>query len=380
MKCKITLSIALALSLALLSASASAQAPSCFPAPAPGCLYLPPNPLPLQPIAERETTYTDVAGKNRTIKFAIRSPIGLPAPLPVVIWSHGGNDGKSNPLNVGVEWSETLARRGYIVVSIAHEPRTNNQRDKLCETLFGAGYDLSTCILFKYLHWDRPFDISAVIDKLELMNAQQGGVFFGKFDLEQIAVAGHSAGSGGTLSIAGAKRNFNTLVPFTPEDQRPKVFMAFSPQQPGIEGFYDTDFKKPNHSWESINRPVLIATGDGDNLCLSDYPGTTYTPGDCKGQLPYGRRIPFERMPAGSKYRLYFHDAEIFHGLFDLNVSKCSQKNVNLARCVEFSRELSAVAFAFLDSNLKGIPFATAWLNSDNIELANVGVNEYSRK
>lgn len=380
MKRRITLSIALALSVALLSAAAVAQAPSCFPVPAPGCLYLPPNPLPFQTTTHQKT-YNDVAGLQRTIEFAIRRPVGLPGPLPVVIWSHGGNDGKSNPLSVGVEWSERLVGRGYIVVSIAHEPRSRNQQDRLCDKL---GYsDAPTCARFNYLNWDRPHDISAVIDRLDWLNTRSSGEFLNKFDLTQLAVAGHSAGTGGVMSLAGAIRDFATVpafTPFAPVDQRPKVFMAFSPQQPGLEGFYDTDFKKPNHSWESITRPVLMVTGDGDNLCLANLPGIPFTPGDCRGQMPFGRRIPFERMPAGNKYRLYFHDADIFHGLFDLNVSKCPQKNVDPAKCTEFERDLSAIAFAFLDSHLKGIPFATAWLNSNNIELATLGIAEYSRK
>jgi LytTr DNA-binding domain len=64
---------------------------------------------------------------------------------------------------------------------------------------------------------------------------------------------GHSAGAGGALSVAGALRNF-TGTPGSLAEPRPAAFLSFSPQQPGTEGFCDTDFRKPLHSWQPIAR------------------------------------------------------------------------------------------------------------------------------
>ena len=209
-------------------------------------------------------------------------------------------------------------------MTIAHQPRDLTSRYALCAAP-PLTMDTATCDLFKHLHWDRPHDISAVINGLERLNA--AGEFRGQIDLLRIAVGGHSAGSSGALSVAGALRNFTGPV-LDMHDGRPVAFLALSPQGPGGEGFFDTDFKKPAHSWMSVDRPVLLGTGDGDNVCHR-----SAEPGTCVGDSPYVRRIGFERPPAGNKYQIYIHDADIFHTLFELNTADCAAKNVDQGKC-----------------------------------------------
>ena len=91
---------------------ALAQAPTCNQAPGPDCLYFPAANYGFTPF-ERSTFYTDTAGDQREVRVLIRQPLGAPAPMPVVVWSHGGADGKSSPATSMVEWSETTARAGY---------------------------------------------------------------------------------------------------------------------------------------------------------------------------------------------------------------------------------------------------------------------------
>ena len=250
-----------------------AQAPTCNQSLTPGCLYFPASRFTFQ-TTTRQVTYTDNAGQQRTIQAAIRIPTGAPIPMPVVIWSHGGATGKSDPLTSMVEWSDTTAEAGYLTVSIAHTPRTDQERLQLCQSI-GIN-DPATCEVFKHLNWDRPFDVRAVIDALVQMNQQ--GPFRGQISVNQIALGGHSAGAGGTLSVGGALRNFSgTSVSLA--DPRPVAFLAFSPQQPGTEGFFDTDFQQPTHSWQPVSRPTLIGTGDGDNSC-----DPIAIPGNCQGE------------------------------------------------------------------------------------------------
>lgn len=345
------------------------EAPTCNQALTPGCLYFPANKFAFQ-TTTGHTTYTDNAGLLRTVEIAIRKPVGAPAPMPVVIWSHGGASGKTNPLKSMVEWSDTTAEAGYLTISIAHLPRSTQERRELCQSLGINNPD--TCELFKHLHWDRPFDIRDVIDELERMNLQ--GEFRGQIDVDRIAVGGHSAGSSGALTVGGALRNF-TGTPIDLSDSRPVAFLAFSPQGPGGEGFFDTDFQRPTHSWMRIARPVLIGTGDGDSTCN---PGEE--PGTCEGDTPYGRRIGFDRMPAGNKYRLYVHDAEAFHTLFELNTAKCATLGVNQLKCDGIARSLRSAALAFLDSHVRQNVFARQWLRSNNIKIASQGIAEWNRK
>lgn len=357
---------------------AFAQAPTCNQALTPDCLYFPATEYAIgtePPEVTRKTEYRDIAGMPRKVQMVFRIPRGARGPLPVVIWSHGGADGKSDLDRIDdimLEWSRASAKAGYVAVTIAHHTRDQASREALC-AVAPLSIDAKTCKVFKYLNWDRPHDISAVIDELERMNASDE--FRGLMDIHHIAVGGHSAGAGGALSVAGALRNF-TGTALDLHDQRPVAFLAFSPQGPGSEGFFDTDFKQPDHSWKNIRRPVLIATGDGDSTC-----NRLEEPGSCFGDSPYIRRLSFERMPAGGKYQLYVHDADTFHMLFELKTSECgTSKNVDSAKCDEIARWLKSAALAFLDAHLKSDPLALQWLQSSNVVDASRGVAEWVRK
>jgi hypothetical protein len=347
---------------------AHAQAPPCGPVLTRDCLYFPATEFSFVPTSGK-TTYVDRANLKRAIAFAVRTPIGAPVPMPVMIWSHGGAEGKNDPENSLPAWSDVTAAAGYLTISIAHTPRLD--RPALCQAI--GITDAATCDLFKPLNWDRPFDISAVINELERMNRE--GDLRGKIDLTRIAVGGHSAGAGATLTIAGALRNF-TGAPLSFADKRPVAFLAFSPQQPGTEGFFDTDFKRALHSWAPISKPVLIGTGDGDSTCN---PGEE--PGSCPGDTPFGRRLNFDRMgSSGNKYRIYVHDADAFHTLFAMNTNKCAEVGVDQAKCDETGRWLQSAALAFLDGHVRQDRLAQQWLKSNNVGVASKGVAEWSRK
>ena len=358
-------------SIALLTAATTptfAQAPNCTASPAPDCLYIAAASYGVTPF-ERSLVYTDNAVRQREVRFLIRQPLGAPLPMPVVIWSHGGTDGKSNPAKSMAEWSELSARAGYLSISIAHAPRDDASRDALCQSI---GMDSAACRLFSHLNWDRPHDIRAVLDELERMAA---GELRGQIDTARVAVGGHSAGSGGAQTVAGAQRSF-VQPPGKLSDPRPIAFLALSPHQPGISGFFDTHFQKPGHSWTYVQRPMLTATGDGDDSC-----DALPVAGACIGDTPFGRRIGFARMPAsGNKYHLYIHDADTFHMLFELNASACPDKHVDAAKCAEIVRWLSSTALAFLDGHVRQSPAALQWLQSNRIEQASGGVAEWQRK
>ena len=361
--------IVFVIAFVIASTTAHAQAPTCNQVPGPNCLYVPAASYGFTPF-ERSTSYTDNGGDLREVRFLIRQPLGAPAALPVVVWSHGGADGKRSPTTSMVEWSETTARAGYLSVSIGHTHREPASRRRLCSAIGIA--DDATCTVFKYLNWDRPHDIRAVLDALGLLSTTE---FRGQIDMQRIAVGGHSAGAGAAQTVAGAKRIF-VGAPVDLSDPRPIAFLAFSPQQPGSEGFFDTRFQKERHSWTGVLRPVLTATGDGDSTC-----NPAPAPGSCIGDTPFGRRIGFQRMAAdGNKYHLYLHDADAFHMLFELNAAKCPQMNVDAAKCGEMVRWLSSAALAFLDSHVKQLPAAVQWLQSKNIEQASGGVAEWQRK
>jgi hypothetical protein len=328
---------------------------------------------------ERSTSYTDIAGLSRTVNVWVRMPSGAPVPMPVVIWSHGGPEGKNNPRNSLSEWGITTAEAGYLTINIAHPPRFEPPNGTSWPMLCAAmqpPLDGTACKNFKFLNWDRPHDIRAVLDELTLMNAQ--GPLRGQIDLTKIVLAGHSSGSSGVLSTLGALRQFGgPVLDLSDPLDRPIAALALSPQQPGNEGLFDTRAGSTAHSWINLDKPILAATGDGDSTCN---PGVE--PGSCVGETPYGRRIGFERMPVGNKYRFYVHDADAFHGLFSLSTHKCAPPGftANQAKCDEMARWLKSSALAFLDAHARGSNLAQNWLRSRNVETASGGLVEWSTK
>ena len=393
------------LTLALLAAGtafappAPAQTFCQFPT-SPDCLYQPPAPYPYAFNQTRMTLdYPDQTGHTRSIEILVREPVGAALPMPVVIWSHGGSRGKTDASNSLPEWSEASASAGYLTVSIAHpgRPDTCNgasppaectaadppgSREDLCNTL---GIAVDDCKDWRHLDWDRPFDILRTLIEVE---ARAQGAWAGRIDLGRIAVGGHSAGSGGALSVAGAVRvhrgvpldfpSYATTVYPALTFPVPVAYLAFSNQGPGSRGFFERDFGLADTSWDPIDAPVLLATGDGDNGCDPR--------SDCAGDdTPYSRRAPFDFMPGPGKYRLYLHDTDAFHNLFALKESKCDPNGpVSAAKCADLHDWLRSAALAFLDGHVRGSADALAWLAADNIveaaDLTWPGVVEWARK
>lgn len=285
-----------------------------------------------------DITYTDLAGDPRTVRIEVRWPSGTEGPVPVVLWSHGSGDGRLNPLTVGVSWGRTFVQAGYAFVAIAHLPRVvddmTDERSALC-----AALGITTCASFKYLNWDRPHDVAAVLDFLD---AQARGDWSGRFDLSRLAYCGHSAGGGAALMIAGATREF-AGVPRRLADHRIRACISCSPQGPGEEDFTTTSF-------DSVDRPHLTLTGAGD---------------DTNGSVAENRRLPFELMPAGDKYRGWITEESARHTLYNAETQACEDFGETAARCEEMIGWLASVAVAFLDAYVRDDPAAAAYLRSE---------------
>jgi hypothetical protein len=312
------------------------------------CLYAP-TPLPIE-LVEVSATDPGRVGGPRTLNVAIRFSRSASQPMPVVVWSHGGASGQTNAVGALDKWAIAAAEAGYLSVAIAHTPRDQAERDALCAQL---GFDAAGCATFKFLSYDRPLDISLVIDRLVALSTQLAV----RFDINKLAVGGHSAGAGGTLMIAGAAREINRRS-FVISDPRPIAFLAFSPQAPGSDGMTAGGYGR-------VSRPTLIGTGRGDDDPPDD-------PAD-------GRASVFDLIQPGDKARVFIEDSDAIHTIFALETDGCA-RNTTLERCEEMRDWVKSAGLAFLDAHVRGRFAALAWVASNRLEIASGGVAEWSTR
>ena len=69
-------------------------AQSCNQGYANDCLYVPENIVDFTVSPNQDISYIDVTGNPRTFSYAMREPVGIDGPMPIVIWMHGGSQGK----------------------------------------------------------------------------------------------------------------------------------------------------------------------------------------------------------------------------------------------------------------------------------------------
>ncbi len=301
------------------------------------------------------------AKRNRKFSILIRYPVDAPSPLPLVVWSHGGGSNDDGHHSYD-EWGIAIARAGYAVIHIAH---ADDKYEAHCAPLKIPANECETSDFKKqvseggtlFVAWyNRPRDASATLDDLD--NIERAANL--KFDRNRIGLAGHSGGASTAMSLAGALLDVSPSVHnLASADPRFKAFLANSPQGIGRLGW-------TANSWDKINIPVMIATGASDG-----------------GEDPPKSRLdPFKYMPPGDKYLFYVDSKEATHETFGFGSDGLSAPNTgpvsNETRQIQ--RYIEANGIAFLDSYVRGLPEAKAWLNSDNMKLWSKGIATITTK
>ncbi|MFT5586638.1 MAG: hypothetical protein ACI9VR_004237 [Cognaticolwellia sp.] len=370
------------------------------------CAYTPAQLYSLGGDATQMLTYTDVTGSERTVRFELRRPAGAPEPAPLIVWSHGGS-ARDTAINVGRDWGEIFNGAGYVFIAIAHEDRGAEGSRDLCLALDlgdceliscdkgdacirgeGAEEEFGTCDsdpefggycrYIKNLHWDRPNDFRAVLDWVE--EQASAGMLDGVVDPSRIAYAGHSAGAGSTMMVAGAARRYrDTSGDELLLDTRPVAFMSCSPQGPDDAGFTTTSFTRerceelaaPDERASCFSRPHLTLTSVGDG-------------GEDAGE---NRRLSFDLAPTGDRYLGYITEPAAQHTTFNYETEGCEgyARDNGLgsefpARCNTYRLWIRSAALAFFDAKLRDDEVAKAYLESDNMTVLSGAALEWTGK
>ncbi|PZV18926.1 MAG: dienelactone hydrolase [Pseudanabaena sp.] len=149
---------------------------------------------------EKQTLMLQDSRRDRPIPTDLYVPNfqgNIPASIPVAVWSHGLGETRESYL----PFQEHLAANGFVVISPEHIGSDKDQQERL---LKGKARDISRVSEY----YDRPQDVSFVLDILEQKNQAEFG---GRLNLKNVGAYGHSFGGYTVLVIGGATVDFKRL-------------------------------------------------------------------------------------------------------------------------------------------------------------------------
>lgn len=249
-------------------------------------------------------------------------------PRPIILFSHGLGGSLLTAVYLGEQW----AARGYNAVFMQHP---GSDEDILNGIPFSQIVNTLNAAASLANADARILDVSAVIDQLEVWNADPSNALFGRLNMALIAMSGHSFGARTTQGVSGEDVQF--LFRDTRE-RRISVAMPLSGSSPSIENSIAL--------YENVDIPWLLMTGTND---VAQIGGTTVE----------GRLAVFPALPAGAKYELVLFEGE-HHAFTDRAISS-SQAPRNPAH----HEIIMALSTAFFDAWLSGFPDAQRWLEGD---------------
>ena len=121
----------------------------------------------------------------------------MPTSIPVVVFSHGLWETRE----FAAPFLELVASYGFVAVALEHIGSDKGQQERLLNGESRTGAELSEL-------YDRPLDVSFVLDTLEQKN---GSDFAGRLNLKQVGVLGHSLGGYTVLVLGGTTVDFPRL-------------------------------------------------------------------------------------------------------------------------------------------------------------------------
>lgn len=201
------------------------------------------------------------ASRDRAIPYRVYAPTELGGDVPVVLVSHGGR-GSSVGYTRGGHLGSTFAAGGFVAIHVGHLTSAIAQHN-----------------------FDRPGDVTAVLDELEAGRLDLPNEFRGRPDLRRVGHVGHSWGAYTGHALGGADYG----AAFT--DDRIDAIAPISPQGAGQFGGFDNG--PDDNTWASVEIPAYNLIG-GDEVD-GNVAGTIIETG--------WRLTPFERYPSiGDKF------------------------------------------------------------------------------
>ena len=265
------------------------------------------------------------AARNRDIPVRVYLPTNT-APEPVVLFSHGLGGSRAGSVFLGEHW----AARGYVAVVLQHPGSDDSVwKDEPMRQLMQAMKQAASLDNFLL----RVRDVAAVLNQLEIWNADKTNPLAGRLDLKKAGMSGHSFGAVTTEAVSGESLPAGGQ-PFT--DPRIRAAIAFSPSSPKTGS--------AAKAFGSVKIPWMLMTGTKDVSPISD-------------QDVASRLAVYPALHSAPKYEVVLHNAE--HSAFTDRPLPGDREPRN----PNHHRVILALSTAFWDAYLRGDSDALAWLN-----------------
>jgi predicted dienelactone hydrolase len=265
------------------------------------------------------------SARNRDLPVLVYLPANS-APAPVLLFSHGLGGNRFGSAFLGEHW----AARGYVAVFVEHPGSDDSvwqgkPAARRMLAMEGAA-SLENFLL-------RVKDIPAVLDALEIWNADKTNPLCARLDLSRVGMSGHSFGAVTTEAVAGENFPLDGTK-FT--DPRIRAAVIFSPSTPRLGS--------AKKAFETVKIPWLLMTGTKDVVPIGH--------SDMKSRLGV-----YPALRGAPKYEVVLDKAE--HSVF---TDRALPGDVE-PRNPNHHRVILALSTAFWDTYLRGDAEALAWLN-----------------
>jgi predicted dienelactone hydrolase len=265
------------------------------------------------------------AARNRDIPVRIYLPTNT-EPEPVILFSHGLGGSRTGSVFLGEHWAE----RGYMAVFLQH-PGSDDSVWKEASMGKRMRAMKQAASLDNFLL--RVQDVPAVLNQLEIWNADKTNRLAGRLDLKKVGMSGHSFGAVTTEAVSGETMPVGGQS-FT--DPRIRAAIAFSPSSPKTGS--------AAKAFGSVKIPWMLMTGTKDIAPIGD--------ADMKSRLAV-----YPALRGAPKYEVVLHNAE--HSAFTDRALPGDREPRN----PNHHRVILALSTAFWDVYLRGDSDALAWLN-----------------
>ncbi|MEO6970402.1 MAG: dienelactone hydrolase [Chthoniobacterales bacterium] len=265
------------------------------------------------------------AKRGRDIPVRVYLPESA-QPAPVVLFSHGLGGSRNGNEFLGQHW----AAHGYVAVFVQHPGSDDSVWKEQPPTDRMSAMKAAAS---RQNFMQRTADVPAVLDQLEVWNAENKHPLAGRMDLREIGMSGHSFGALTTQAVSGETFPF---IGTRLTDPRVKAAIGFSPSSPA-RGSAEKAFG-------AMKIPWLLMTGTKDTAPIGH--------SDLKSRLAV-----YPAMHGAPKYEVVLNDAE--HSAF----TDRALPGDKAPRNPNHHRVMLALTTAFWDAYLRGDPDALAWLN-----------------